>query len=131
MRELATKGTMRHVYVQEDQQASVKAEAEKEPAKKNEEELPNAELPAPEFEWAVLEDPLESEEPNEPGADESEDDQEPETHLEISGSGGPGHPEELEAHPDAADSNRVVSEQRTALTRLQTLRILYDRCPPK
>ena len=68
-------------------------------AKKNEEELPNAELLAPECEWAVLEDPLESEEPNEPEADESEagsaDDQEPEAHLKTSGSGGPGHPEEL------------------------------------
>ena len=66
---------------------------------------PGAELLAPESEWAVLEDPLESEEPNEHEADE------------------------LEAH--AAGKNRAVSEQRTALSHLHALRIFYGRCPPK
>ena len=132
--------------------ASVEAEAEKEQcegklfpsAKKivpekarshEDEEFLNAELLAPESEWAVFEDPLESVEPNEPEADEPEaanaDAHEPEAHFKTSGSSGPGHSEERETHPDAAGSNRAVSEQRTALSRFQALRVLYGRCPPK
>ena len=87
-------------------------------------------LLAPESEWAVLEDLLQSEEPIEPEA-ASADAGEPEAHLQTSGCGGPGYSEEPETHPDAASSNRAASEQRTALSRLQALRIFYGRCPPK
>ena len=74
-------------------------------------------------------------EPNETKSDELEaasaDADEPEAHLTTSRSGGLGHPEEPETHPDAAGSNKAVNKQRRALSRLQALRILNGRCPPK